>query len=235
MFSIEKPSAIALKPPVFLCDRVISKQIEDPLPKTPFFMAICGSAGSGKTSMLVNLLNSPQAYKKCFHAVHCIIPSHSVVSLKHNIFKNHNRMHDELDFPTLDRNLETVMADAEEKLNSLLVLDDVTASLKNIDVQQLLKKIIFNRRHYRLSIIILVQSYNAMPLAIRKTISHLVCYKPRNKKELAAVWEELVSLPRETGEALSRFVFDKPYAFLFAVTETGALHKNFDAITVNET
>ena len=158
-----------------------------------------------------------------------------MASVKQNIFKNHNRMHDDLDFPTLDRLFETVMADVEEKLNSLLVLDDVTASLKNLDVQQLLKRIIFKRRHYRLSVIILVQSYNAMPLAIRKTISHLVCYKPRNKKELAAVWEELVNLPRETGEALSIFVFDKPYASLFAVTETGALHKNFDAITVNET
>jgi len=59
MFSIAKPSTIALKPPVFLCDKVINKQIEAPLPKTPFFMAICGSAGSDKTSMLVNLLSSP--------------------------------------------------------------------------------------------------------------------------------------------------------------------------------
>ncbi len=51
----------------------------------------------------------------------------------------------------------------------------------------LLEKVKFYRCHYRLSIIYLVQSYNAMPLAIRKTISHLEYYKPRNKKEVTAI------------------------------------------------
>jgi hypothetical protein len=40
--------------------------------------------------------------------------------------------------------------------------------------------------HYRLSIMILVQSYNAMPLGVRKTLSHFLMYKPRNKKETTA-------------------------------------------------
>ncbi len=81
------------------------------------------------------------------------------------------------------------MKDSVEKMSSLLIMDDLAASLKNLEIQMLLKKIIFNRRHYRLSIIYLVQSYNAMPLAIiRKTISHLACYKPRNKKKMSAIW-----------------------------------------------
>jgi hypothetical protein len=101
----------------------------------------------------------------------------------------------------------------------------VTASLKNLDVQLLLKKLIYNRRHYRLSIICLVQSYNAMSLAIRKTINHLACYKPRNKNEMAAIWEELICLDKETGEALQRFVFDKSYSFLFACADTNEFYK----------
>jgi hypothetical protein len=143
-------------------------------------------------------------------------------------------MHDELNFATLDRIYEQVMRDGEEKLSSLLIMDDVTASLKNLDVQMLLKKLIYNRRHYRLSIICLVQSYNAMPLPIRKTISHLACYKPRNKKEMAAIWEELIFLDRETGEALQRFVFDKPYSFLFACADTNELYKKFDRILIKD-
>ncbi len=65
-------------------------------------------------------------------------------------------MHDELNFDTLERIYEQGMQDAEEKMNSLLIMDDVTATLKNLDVQILLKKIIFNRRHCRLSIICLL-------------------------------------------------------------------------------
>jgi hypothetical protein len=76
-------------------------------------------------------------------------------------------MHDDLDFVTLDQIYETVLKDSEEKMRSLLIMDDVTASLKKLKIQMLLKKIISNRRKYRLSKICLVQSYNAMPLAIR--------------------------------------------------------------------
>ena len=49
------------------------------------------------------------------------------------------------------------MKDSVEKMSSLLIMDDLAASLKNLEIQMLLKKIIFNRRHYRLSIICLVQ------------------------------------------------------------------------------
>ncbi len=103
MFSIDKRSFFSLKPQEFLCDQPIHKQIVLPLSCTPFFLTITGSAGSSKTSMLANLLMSPQAYKKAFHKLHCIIPAHSVASLKKNIFAKHPRLHDELNFATLDR------------------------------------------------------------------------------------------------------------------------------------
>ncbi len=43
-------------------------------------------------------------------------------------------MHDELNFATLDRIYEQVTRDGEEKISSLLIMDDVTAFLKNLDV-----------------------------------------------------------------------------------------------------
>ncbi len=64
-----------------------------------------------------------------------------------------------------------------------------------------------------------------MPLPIEKTISHLACYKPRNKKEMSPTWEVLVFLDKETGEALQCFVFDKPYSFLFTCADTNMLYK----------
>ena len=73
-----------------------------------------------------------------------------------------------------------------------------------------------------------------MPLSIRKTINHLACYKPRNKKEMAAIWEELIFLDREKGEALRRFVLDKPYSFLFACADTNELYKKIDRILVKD-
>ncbi len=68
-------------------------------------------------------------------------------------------------------------------MSSLLIMEDVTASLKILDVQMMLENLVYVCWYYRMSIICLVQSYNAMPLPIQKTISHLACYKPRKKNE----------------------------------------------------
>ena len=46
----------------------------------------------------------------------------------------HSHMHDELNFVPLDRIYEQVMKDAQEKMSSLLIMDDVTASLKNLEI-----------------------------------------------------------------------------------------------------
>ena len=122
MFRIETQSKFQLRTPELLCDKPIHRQVEPPLPNCPFFMAIIGSAGSGKTSMMVSLQASTQAYKKAFHNVHIVMPSHRAASLKKNVFKNHPRMHDELTWSVLDGILESVKEDAEEKYNSLLIL-----------------------------------------------------------------------------------------------------------------
>ena len=86
MFSIDTRSSFSLKPPEFSCDQPIHKHIVPPLPCTPFFLKITGSAGAGKTSMLVNLLTSPQTYQKAFHAINCIITAHFVASLRKDIY-----------------------------------------------------------------------------------------------------------------------------------------------------
>jgi len=161
------------------------------------------------------------------------MPRHSVASLKNNVFKNHDKMHDELDFQTLSGISDKIKEAAEEEENSLLILDDVTVALKDKLVQRLLRDLILNRRHYRLSIWLLVQTYNAIPLPVRKTISHLVMFKPRNRKETDNVFGELVFLEREVAEKLHGFVFDAPYRFLMADVDGGLLYKNFDRIIIN--
>ena len=63
------------------------------------------------------------------------MPSHSVASLKMNVFKNLPRMHDKLTWSVHDGILESVKEDAEEKYNSLMILDDATTSLKDKGLQ----------------------------------------------------------------------------------------------------
>jgi ABC-type transporter Mla maintaining outer membrane lipid asymmetry ATPase subunit MlaF len=87
MFRIEKSSKLLLRVPKFLCDKPIHKQFEFLVPNCPFLMAIIGSSGSGKTSMMVNLLTSKLTYINVFHSVHNVMPSHSVASLKKKVLR----------------------------------------------------------------------------------------------------------------------------------------------------
>jgi hypothetical protein len=43
-----------------------------------------------------------------------------------------------------------------------------------------------------------------------------------------------VFLDKETGEALQRFVFDKPYSFLIACADTNELYTKFDCIFIKD-
>lgn len=235
-FEIEKRSKIDLEIPQMTCDTAIHPQIKPPLPgrRGAFFMVICGIPGSGKTSCMVSLLSSRDAYRKAYDNVFVVMPSHSASSLKRNPFEGHDKMYDELTMDTLETILESAKAEAEKKHNSLLILDDVTADLKNRDIQQLFKQIIYNRRHYRLSVWLLVQTYNSIPLSLRKTITHGIFYKPRNKKEYNAVFQELIMLPQDTAEALQRFVFQMPHDFMYLDCETSTFHRNFDGIRIKD-
>lgn len=232
-FSILNTSELQVDPPVFNCDQVISKNIAEPLPNTAFFMSIIGSAGSGKTSILLNMLSKKEMYRQAFDAVHVVIPPSSIGSMKNNIFEGHRRMYEDLTIDVLEHIVNEAKDMAEDKENSLIVIDDFAAALKDKEIQRTFFDMIVNRRHYRLSIIILVQTYSALPLRIRKTLSHFITFKPRNRKETKNIWEELIQIPQKDADDLMRFVFhDGPYNFLMAETATNRFFKNFDEISV---
>lgn len=183
--------------------------------------------------MMVSLLKSKQAFKKAFHNVFVVMPPSSARSLKENIFENHDKMFDDLDYESLESILEQTRKSTKEKQNSLVIIDDFGAALKDNDIQRQLKELIWNRRHLRTSIWILVQSYVSVPLQLRKAVSHLITYKPRNKLEFHKIFEELIQIPKETAEELFRFVFDRKYAFMYADCGTGDVYKKFDLISLN--
>ena len=85
----------------------------------------------------------------------------------------------------------------------------------------------------RLSILMLVQSYNAIPLSIRKTVSHFAMLKPRNKREYAAIFDELIFLEPQLADKLMRFVFKERHDFLFCDVEKSEFFRNFDPIKLN--
>ena len=225
--------------PKMHCDTSLGDDIPEPCPKGHFMWGVMGGPGRGKSSYMISLLTAKGAnkvYRKVFHNIWFCIPENSMASVGSSIFKDHD---DEKIFHELSvRNLDTIKTQVErealEGYNSLLVIDDQTAYLKDKGVERLLRYLIFNRRHLRLSIFLLAQSYNQLPLSIRKTLSHFTMFAPANKKETLSVFEELIFLPKDVAENLVRYVFKNKHDTLFGNTLDGSLYRNFNRLHISD-
>lgn len=225
---------ITLKPPVMVCDKIIHEQIPSPLPNTAHYLVSCGPPRSGKTSALISMLTqtSPRLYAKAYHQVLVIMPKSSLESLKNNPFaglKDEQIQH-ELNETTLAKVAE--MAEKMQKKDkfTLLYVDDMAAHLKDASNLKAWNNLINNRRHLRLSIWCIAQTYKSIPLSNRRTITHMLMFKPNNRKEGEAVCDELIMMPPAEWEAYVSHAFGsgEPHSFLFLDVDKQAVYdKNF--------
>jgi len=194
----------------------------------------CGKAGSGKTSLAYSFFKSP--LRKVFHNIFLFQPSHSRASMNDKLFDKlpDENKYDELNMENLHEVLEKCKEDAEEGYNSCILFDDVGASLKQNDIQLLLKQIIFNRRHYHLNCYFLVQSWKSMPLMIRKLFSNIFLFKV-SKREFEEIMDEVGDgIKKEYLPAIMKQVYNEPHKWLFMNTTSGSIFDGFNEIVFDE-
>lgn len=193
-----------------------------------------GKPKSGKTSLLFSLFKSPKCLRKVYHNIFLFQPTASGMSIKDNIFDQipDEQRYDDLTEDNLDEVVD-IIKNEDKKYNNCIIFDDQTAYLKDNDVQQKLKEVIFNRRHYRTSIFFLVQSYISVPLQIRKSFNNLFIFKV-SKMELKTIFTELIERDKNIVEDLARIVYDQPHQYLFINTDTQRLFRGFDEILIEE-
>ena len=194
---------------------------------------LIGKPRSGKTSLLYSLFKSPKLFKKVFQKIYLFQPSASRNSMVDNIF---NVLPEEQKFDDLSfDNLNQVMAEIKEHdkdINTCIIFDDMTAYLKNLDVKQIMKELIFNRRHLHVSIFFLVQTYKSIEKDIRKLFSNIFIFKV-SKNELETIFDELVEMDKKYILPISKIVYDQPYKYLFINLESQRLFKEFDEIIID--
>jgi len=240
--TIKKNKAIELTIPEFVCDL---NPIGEHLNKYDMlkhlnaysFDVIIGKPGSGKTSLLISFLTSKgsnKIYRKCFDNILLVMPTHSRNSLKNNIFKDHveDKMYDELNVDSITDIHNKLQSYSGEDENTLLIFDDIGASLKDSSILKLLKTIIYNRRHLKCKIIMLIQSYKSTPLDIRKLVSNVFMFKP-SKMEFETLFTELFEQYKELTLEIMQLVFDQPHKFLMLNVDSQKMYTGFDEIIIN--
>ena len=243
MIRLIKNEEIPLDIPKFLCDdNAVGEHLnEHPLTKLLNcygFLCCVGRPQSGKTSLAISLITqkNPKIYKKTHHHILIMMPLNSIHSLKKNPFAvlpEQNIYGEMNDVNIMDvYNKVDGYSQADEK--TLLFIDDMTSSLKASKyIQDTLKKLVYNRRHLKLNIIITAQSYVNIPLDLRKNITSLVLFKPP-KKEMELIFSELVESKKDTFEHVMRYAYDKKHNFIFLNVSSQRMFKNWDEMIVNE-
>jgi len=241
MIRIKTEPKIEVIAPKFLCDNTLTKHLHEypQFSHLDIYNTTCllGPPKSGKTSMLISILSQDgenKIYLKAFHRIYVIMPTQSRNSLKNNIFKKHDptRLFDELTLSNLQTIYDEVQQNSLEGKSSLILYDDVGSVLKQNDIQFLLKKLTFNRRHLKCCQMFLIQSWKSTPLVIRKLYSNLIVFKPP-RLDFEAIIAESIELDKDFALALMK-LYKNPHDYLFINVSTQEIYLNQDRVIIED-
>ena len=225
----------------FTCDDA-DDTIPKPLPQQGgFAMLIVGKPRSGKTNLLLNLTTKMNKnFNRKFDRVFLFSPS--VHTMENDPFE---LLPDDQKFESLTlQNLKSVLAEVKDSSDKTLFLfDDVIADMRGkgrAQLENLLHKVFFNRRHLAgkggsVSILATSQTYNKIDPKIRRTASHLVFFENKNKKEIDTIFDEVVLIPKKEYFDVMRYIYDKPYQFMYVDTtlpDDKMMFKNFNQLEI---
>ena len=194
---------------------------------------LVGSGGSGKTQLLMSLFKNKDAYFKNFHHIYYFCPASSYLSLEDHPFKKHPNTFHELTVDKLSEiydELNEIKESSKKIQYSVIVIDDYADSLKNKDITAFLNKFIIKARHLACSFIFTLQSYHYFPKILRKQLTYISIFKPKNYYEFESLATELFNMKKDDALKLFNYVFDKPYEHLDVCTVTNKYYKSFNPL-----
>ena len=236
---VEPEKKIVLSKFDFTCDD-IDDSIPKPLPQSlNFFMLISGKPGSGKTSLVLNLIaKNNKCYNQKFDKIYIFSPS--LTTIANSPFDDipEDQVYPELTVESLKEAQQSIAGSGE---HVLFILDDVVNDMKLKGVQVELTKMLMNRRHLAgaggsTAFILTTQVYKKIPAPIRKTATQVVLYSTKNKAEIENLFAELILIPREDFYEILRYCFDKKHNFIYIDVNKQhdkMFHKCFNELQIN--
>ena len=210
---------------------------EDVIPRHPFRMLNSGSSGSGKSMLVLNLLQRKNFMKDFFDEIFLFSPTARGDQIQQLLDLSEDNICDELNdsgIEQLDYVFEKQNELVEEMgyLNSpkvLIIFDDVISSPRFMN-SNTFKRCFIQGRHINLSVIINTQKYHAIPRTMRLNCTD-VAFFPSSQSEVARIAEEFTPPSKTVKQftALVNYATSEPYNFLYINTRAKRKYrKNLD-------
>lgn len=239
ILEIHNPNVPATAPVKEVMSIKIPDMIEGVPNRNGFIWVLSGSGGSGKTSMLLNFFKKKELYRCKFDNIFYIAPMGSFLSVQKHPFQDHDKVYHELTTSLLD-DIYNQLMETKEKRDpkdpieySCVIIDDMADTLKEKGIQRSLNKMLIKARHLCCSFIFTLQSYYYYPKILRKQITNITIFKPKNKEEWSSITKELLMMNEEDGLKVYEYIFDKPYAHLDIDTVDNKIYKNFNELQIS--
>ena len=160
------------------------------IPDHPYRILIMGGSGSGKTNLLLNVIeNQPDIDKKYLYTKDpCESQYQYSINKREGIGINHfndpkafivysNDMHD------VSKNIDDYNLDKENKI--FIVFDDMIAyMINNKKLNSIVSELFIRGRKLNISLVFITQSYFKVPKDVRLNTTHFFIVKIPNKREL---------------------------------------------------
>lgn len=206
-----------------------------------FIYCMTGSGGSGKSSLLLSMFKSTKFYRKKFDNIYLFTPRSSFLSVEKHPFETHEKVFHELNTNTLSNIYEELNDLKENSIsegipieNSIVIIDDFANALKDNELSLYLNKMIIKARHLSCCFIFTLQSYYLLPLILRKQITNVSIFRPKNKKEWETIASELLNIDKNDMLSLYNYVYDEPYTHLDYDTLNGNIYKSFNKLILDK-
>jgi hypothetical protein len=201
-----------------------------------FIWALNGSGGSGKSSLMLNFFKSGHLYRNKFNNIFYICPMASFLSVEDHPFSEHEegRVFHELTEDVLESifdELKIRKTEKEKPEYSIVIVDDMADSLKQNDIEKKLNQMLMKARHLQCAFIFTLQSYYYFPKILRKQLTNITIFKPKNAEEWSSIAKELLHMNKDDGNTVYDYVYSEPYSHLDIDTVDNKYYKNFNLLT----
>jgi hypothetical protein len=220
--------------------KVIKEKMDMYIPDVPNYVSnrngmiyiLTGSGGSGKTNLLLNLFKSKDLYKKKFNNLYYFCPESSFLSLKDHPFKKHDKIYHELTVGNLNdvyNELNEIKQDDNIEY-SCVIIDDFADVLKDKNIIKQLNKMLIKARHLCCGYIFTLQTYYYFPKILRKQITYISIFKPKNLEEWNSLAKELFNINSDDALVIYDYCFNEPFTHLDVDTVKNIYYKSFNLL-----